>query len=171
MANYIAPIIIGLLICSSVFSEEQNISSPKFSPEAGISNIEHKHAALETINATGIVSLTSCTVKKDLVVNGSVYLESSKVYGNTVINGSFNAKGSRFQNIDMTGSKLTIENLDASDIVVRKTEDDSAYTIVHIKGTTHIRGNITFEGKGEAIVDKTSSHEGHIIGASKITTQ
>ena len=171
MANYIAPIIIGLLICSPVFSAEQNLSSPSISPEVTIKNIEDTNKDFETIDAVGPVSLTSCTVKKDLIVNGPVYLESSKVYGNTTINGSLIAKSSRFQNIDITGSSLTIENSDASDIIIHKTGNDSDHTIVHIKGTTHIRGNITFEGKGEAIVDKTSSHEGHIIGASKITTQ
>lgn len=91
---------------------------------------------------------------QDLKVKGPTEVNELTVKGETNILGPFEAKKSHFQNINVTADTISLEDVEAKDIVIKGSR--SMEQVLQLNGKTVINGNITFKS-GKGIVEQGPS--------------
>lgn len=101
-----------------------------------------------------------------LSVNGNVCLTKSRVLGNSDITGFMSAVGSKFDgDIAISSKKITLDNCQATHILVRKTAWSFGSQVVELNHKSKVTGGIIFEaGDGRVLLSPDSHVGGRVIG-------
>lgn len=114
-----------------------------------------------TATITGTVQASNIEVEK-LNVTGSANFTQLEVKDAEII-GPLTAKQSHFQNLTATANEITLDNVQAANIIIKK-DKGNVEQKVFLKGNTVVQ-NINFEsGKGKVVQNDTAQVAGEIKG-------
>ncbi len=105
----------------------------------------------------------------NLDIIGSVKLTNAVITGKSVIIGQLKAKHSQFADMELTAEKITLENTNTKNLLIKNTGSGEKQTLI-LKGKNLIKGNIAFESNnGTVIVSKETLISGKVRGGEKIS--
>jgi len=131
----------------------------------GPANLSNSHIGSATIQGP-LDSLNTeftgkITVYGNIQADTSTFKKSLMVYGKDI----------EVVLQDSETKDITIESDDPKNVSVKniaKNTTNKQFPIIHLKGTTHVVGDITFAGKeGAVMIDDTARHTGKVYGARK----
>lgn len=130
-----------------------------------IGPIKGEKGTLADINVTGKIDLEKLTYKT-LTAVGEVELEETIALGKTDVTGPLEMEKCKAQDIYVTSDKIKLEDTEANNIIVRKTDGSLKIQELELKDKCIIKGDITFEaGKGLVKMDSDVKHNGTVKGA------
>ena len=123
---------------------------------------------LKDVTAESLSVMGSLTGKniicKMLDVMGPVEVMHLKVEGEASIMGPLTANQSKFENLSIVADEIILEDVEVNNISIK--QEKTKKQVLQLKGSTLVKGNITFEsGKGIIEQDPGVKIQGKIKGA------
>jgi len=109
-----------------------------------------KNVTAESLSVMGPLTGKNI-ICKTLDVMGPVEVTHLKVEGDASIMGPLTAKQSYFESLSIWGDETLLEDVEVKNISIKKDKDKSQ--VLRLKGTSIVKGNITFES-GQGIIEQ-----------------